>query len=87
MFLESYIYECIRPSTETLEGVNYKKINIIRYVLYFFTFIIAILVAWDCNKQVTGLMKFINIIIAGMFSSIYLVFYMVYRLWLGNKCY
>jgi succinate dehydrogenase hydrophobic anchor subunit len=92
MFLERQIYNWVRPDMESFEDPNGKKdeksaAKIVNIVLYILIFIIAIIVSWDCNKEVSGILKFIYVIIAGMFNTFYLIFYMVYRLWLGNKCY
>jgi uncharacterized membrane-anchored protein len=69
---------------------NNKKnftIDIVRHILSFIILVIALIVSWDCNTEVTGVLKYLYLLIAGMFNSLYLVFYFIYRIILGNKCY
>lgn len=51
-------------------------------------FIGAIAVSWNCNtKAGSGVgMKVLYAFVAGLFSHIYLVFHLIYRLMLGNPC-
>jgi uncharacterized membrane-anchored protein len=85
MYLENLIYSWIRPNMDTPN--NNMKIEMSRQILSVIIFIIALIVSWDCNKEVTGVLKYLYLLIAGMFNSLYLVFYFIYRIILGNKCY
>ena len=89
MFFESAIYNLIRPKSQNVKESKstFSFMNILLYFLYLIIFIIALMVAWDCNKETKGVCKYIMVWIAGMFDSIYLLFYLIYRIILGNKCY
>lgn len=86
MYLESLIFSWIRPNMDNDNKKNI-KIDLIRHTLSVILLIIALIVSWDCNSEVSGLLKYLNLLIAGMFNSIYIVFYFIYRIILGNKCY
>ena len=86
MYLENLIYSWIRPNMDKNNKVNF-KIEIVRHTISVIILIIALIVSWDCNKEVVGILKYLYLLIAGMFNSIYLVFYMIYRIILGNACY
>lgn len=86
MYLENLIYSWIRPNMDETINTN-MKINIAQNILSFIILIIALAVSWDCNTEVTGALKYLYLLIAGMFNSLYLVFYFIYRIILGNKCY
>jgi|688.fasta_scaffold799488_2 hypothetical protein len=86
MYLENLIYSWIRPNMDKNNKVNF-KIEIVRHTISFIILVIALIVSWDCNKEVVGILKYIYLLIAGMFNSIYLIFYMIYRIILGNACY
>ena len=60
-----------------------KKINMI--IGLFITFI-AMYLAYDCNKNESLGMQIFYILIAGLFSGLYLLYYLVVRVFLGNKC-
>ena len=85
MYLENLIYSWIRPNMDDTN--NNMKIDIVRHILSFIILVIALIVSWDCNTEVVGVLKYLYLLIAGMFNSLYLVFYFIYRIILGNKCY
>ena len=87
MYLENLIYSWIRPNMDENNKKKNFKIDIVRHILSFLILIIALIVSWDCNTEVTGALKYLYLLIAGMFNSVYLVFYFIYRIILGNKCY
>jgi hypothetical protein len=89
MFIEKKILNIIRPNynaNDPSKGKN-SLIQVLMYLIDVAIFIIALVVAWDCNSKVEGFTKFIFIIYAGLFPSVYLSFYLVYRIILGNACY
>ena len=43
--------------------------------------------AWKCNKNEGFCMQFLSTCVAMLFSSIYLIYYLVYRVLLNNSCY
>jgi len=49
--------------------------------------LISLSMAWDCNKISGIIMQIIMSIIAFVFSEIYILYYAVYRVFMGNKCY
>ena len=91
MFLEKLIFDLIRPST-TIPTDNTKHgtklaAKVSMRVLDVAIMIIAILVAWDCNNMCDGYMKYIFVLYAALFPTIYLTFYLIYRVILNNPCY
>jgi hypothetical protein len=89
MFIEKKILNIIRPNNkieDPTEGKN-NLVQVLMYLIDVAIFIIALVVAWDCNSKVEGFTKFIFVIYAGLFPSVYLSFYLVYRIVLGNACY
>ena len=89
MFIEKKILNFIRPNNQIEDPTKDKNIplRVIMYLMDVAIFIIALFVSWDCNSKVEGFTKFIFIIYAGLFPSVYLSFYLVYRILLGNACY
>ena len=61
--------------------------KILTNALSFIVLCVALLVAWDCSSKVEGMMKYLNVIIAGIFNNIYLIYYLIYRIILGHPCY
>jgi hypothetical protein len=48
--------------------------------------IIAGTLVWQCNSKEHLLVKIIFTILAVMFSEIYILYYAIYRTYMGNKC-
>jgi len=55
-------------------------------VLKFLIFSIAVYLSWYCNQKEPLAIRILISILAGMFSEFYIIFYSVYRIYLGNKC-
>ena len=55
-------------------------------VLKLLVFIIAVYLSWNCNQKEPLLLKVLISTLAGLFSEFYIIFYAVYRIYLGNKC-
>lgn len=89
MFIEKKILNLIRPNNNIEDPIKGKNnlFQVLMYLIDVAIFIIALVVAWDCNSKVAGFTKFIFILYAGLFPSVYLSFYLVYRIVLGNACY
>lgn len=49
--------------------------------------LISVSLAWGCNKNSGTVMQIIMAIVAFVFSEIYILYYAVYRVFMGNKCY
>jgi hypothetical protein len=47
----------------------------------------AAYIAWDCNKNSNIFMRILCTVIAALFSCIYIIYYLIYRIFMGNKCY
>lgn len=47
----------------------------------------AAYLAWDCSRFETPLMRFIYTAIAFFLGGLYLAYYFVYRVLMGNRCY
>ena len=89
MYIEKLIYNYIRPSNKPEEEVKGPRLvaKVSMLLLDVVILIIALVVSWDCNSKITGFIKFINVLYAALFPSVYLVFYLFYRIILGNACY
>ena len=89
MFIEKKILNLIRPNNKVVDPSKRANnlVSVLMYLIDVAIFIIALVVAWDCNSKVEGVTKFIFVLYAGLFPSVYLSFYLVYRLVLGNACY
>ena len=48
--------------------------------------VIAASLVWNCNSKENILFRIILTILAVMFSEIYILYYAVYRVYMGNKC-
>ena len=85
MFVEQFILSLIRPIDESKDQDLTRRIlsNSISFIIL----CIALLVAWDCSSKVVGVMKYVNVLIAGLFDNVYLIYYLIYRIILGNPCY
>lgn len=49
--------------------------------------IIAAYLCWKCNAKEGIFIKMLVSFIALMFSEIYILYYVIYRVFMGNKCY
>lgn len=49
--------------------------------------LISVSLAWNCNKNSGIFMQIIMSIIAFVCSEIYILYYAIYRVFMGNKCY
>tara|TARA_B100000963_G_C22627215_1_gene672980 strand:+ start:2937 stop:3251 length:315 start_codon:yes stop_codon:yes gene_type:complete len=48
--------------------------------------IIAGSLVWKCNSKENLVLKVVFTILAVMFSEIYILYYAIYRVYMGNKC-
>jgi len=48
--------------------------------------IIAGSLVWNCNSNENLLLKIVFTALAVMFSEIYILYYAIYRIYMGNKC-
>jgi hypothetical protein len=87
MFVEHFLISLIRPSNDNLSEENHNPPKILITLLNYIILCIALIVAWDCSSKMTGIMPYINVLIAGLFNSVYLIYYLIYRIILGNACY
>tara|TARA_B100001093_G_scaffold517448_1_gene599017 strand:- start:1803 stop:2099 length:297 start_codon:yes stop_codon:yes gene_type:complete len=49
--------------------------------------IIAMILAWDCSSRENIVLRIIITLISGLFAEFYILYYSIYRVYLGNKCY
>lgn len=47
---------------------------------------IAGYLVWDCNSNSHIIIKVLLTLIAILFSEIYIIYYAIYRIFMGNKC-
>jgi hypothetical protein len=55
-------------------------------ILKFLISAIAIYLSWNCNQKEPLLIRILISTLSGFFSEFYIIFYSVYRIYLGNKC-
>jgi hypothetical protein len=71
---------------------NIEQNKIHKYKLFFICLIkiiisfIAIMLVLECNQYSSILYKIFIAITAGLFSEIYIIYYLIYRVFMGNKC-
>ncbi len=56
------------------------------YIMHMILFIAAGYLAWQCNASESTIMRVLYTIIASMFNSFYLFYYLIYRVLMGNAC-
>lgn len=49
--------------------------------------LIALYLVWDCSQKENIILKVIYIIVAMTMPEFYIIYYAIYRVFLGNKCY
>jgi hypothetical protein len=69
---------------------NYKEYNsritsILGWIVHLLIVVAAVYLAWDANKGGSALQKWIPIIFAAIFSYVYIIFYIIKYLILGNS--
>tara|TARA_B110000971_G_scaffold74459_1_gene76399 strand:- start:2328 stop:2591 length:264 start_codon:yes stop_codon:yes gene_type:complete len=72
-----------KQENDDIHWIKLYSTGIIRIILS----VIAIYLSWDCNKNSGIFMKIILAIVAFLFSEIYILYYAVYRVFMGNSCY
>ena len=65
---------------------NIKKL-IVLVILRIFVSISAFTLASDCTKYNNILLRTITLLVSIIFSELYIIYYSIYRVLLGNKCY
>jgi len=55
-------------------------------ILSVITGIVACFLAWQCNSKEHIVYRVINTFLAATFSDIYVIYYLIYRVLLKNKC-
>ena len=81
---------CVADQIDGKEGFQKDLISYTRRIyaniIMIIFIIIAALLAWDCNKNESTVMRFASTFIAAIFSFWYLLFYLIYRVIAGNRC-
>ena len=60
--------------------------NLIRVVFALPFMVIAGMLAWRCNKKESNFMRILITVLAAMFSTFYILFYLIYRVLLKHPC-
>jgi hypothetical protein len=60
---------------------------IIAVILSLITMVVAGVLAWRCNAKEHVIYRCINTFLSVVFSDIYVLYYLIYRVVLKNKCY
>ena len=87
MIIENFLYKSINKNDE-VKQCNVHKMKFFTLVLAkILSIVIAIYLAWECNKNNKSIMfKILIILISLLFSDFYILFYLIYRVILKNKC-
>ena len=82
----------IRP--KTIDSVSKKNKNSWHWiqvtsacVIKLILSLIAASLVWRCNSKENIIFRIVLTILAVMFSEIYILYYAVYRVYMGNKCF
>jgi hypothetical protein len=77
----------------TIQEVNKDKKNMWHWVqvssacvIKIILSIIAASLVWKCNSDENIIFRIVLTILAIMFSEIYILYYAIYRVYMGNKC-
>lgn len=65
------------------ETVKLLVISIIKITIS----LIALCLSWNCTYEENIVVRIILGLVAFLFSELYIVYYTVYRVFMGNKCY
>ena len=60
--------------------------NYLAYTINLAIIIGAAYLAWFCNDGETMPMRILYTVLAGLFSGLYLIYYLIYRVAMGNSC-
>lgn len=83
MIIETFLYN---RNVENRK-CNYNKMRFMLMILSkLISMSIALYLAWDCNKDAKTFFKILVLIFALLFSDVYILFYLIYRILLKNKC-
>jgi hypothetical protein len=74
-----------QPLQVSRKNTNIKLISVI--VLGIFVSFISGSLSWKCNKNATPIIRSINLLVSLLFSSLYIIYYFLYRILLGVPCY
>ena len=75
--------ENFKVNKDQIHQVKLYTVIIIRCVLS----IIALYLSWNCGKNSSGVMRGLGSAVSALFPEIYIPYYAVYRVFMGNKCY
>ena len=75
--------EKFKVNNDQIHQVKVYVVIILRIVLS----IIALYLSWDCGKNSSGIMRGLGSVVSALFPEIYIPYYAVYRVFMGNKCY
>ena len=83
----------INTSIESPTNVETTKKKGFHWLKVFFVSILKLVLvlivgklAWECNKSQSFILRVMYTAIAVMFSELYIIYYAIYRTYLGNKC-
>ncbi len=49
--------------------------------------IVALILSWECNQTMAMPLRIITTIVSTIFSEIYVLYYSIYHVFMGAKCY
>ena len=87
MIIETFLYKNITEKHNNEGECNFHKMKFFILILSkIITMILAVYLAWDCNKNKSTIFKILILLCAILFSDIYILFFLIYRILLNNKC-
>ena len=84
------------PGYNTLYNVeefNYRSygyhntMTVLGWILGIALIFLAVYLSWNCTYKESLGVRILYALVAGIFDYIYLIYYFIYRVLLGNKCY
>jgi hypothetical protein len=81
---------CDVPESDNLFENLYRKYPLpfaIIIVLQIIISLCAFVLAWDCNRMSSGILRILVTIVATIFSEFYIIYYAIYHVLMGFQCY
>ena len=87
-FVGNYIYEKNHPETQNYNFYVYqlRDLQATQFIISLLFIIFALYLAWKCNKKETCINRMLISFLAFTFSGFYLLYYFIYRIFMGKKC-
>jgi hypothetical protein len=77
----------ISPIPQIIKPDIHNSLMVVGGILRVILMILVGVIAWRCNIQESLIIRILITLFASIFCELYLVFYTIYRVILGNSCY